>query len=164
MPEPSAQHPGCSFNPDCTAMAVSSYTWPWGEHGTCCAAHEVEIRQRGEALQRTPSITSLAASMPQPITLEERQGWHARLLALEEELGACRERGLGLYQQNQAQATEGARFAARCAELEAQLAGAKKALADAQAANGALRQQAAQATERVQQLQALLPRQEQPKA
>ena len=78
------------------APAIYAYTWAWGETGKCCADHQFELQQKAEQLARTISFVPLDAGIAPAVERDERIGYNAKILTLEEELAASRALGLGV--------------------------------------------------------------------
>jgi len=149
-------NPICTFDPECGKTAIVSYTWPWGESGLACPAHQVVVHQRAEQLKREVHVVSLQPGAERPVTRDERIQTKARILTLEAELEEAKVRGMELYRSNESLQALIKVEQAKRAELEAQLAGANRALEEAQVANGHLLRQAADENSELQQLRALV--------
>lgn len=87
----------CSFE-GCTGEAQFGYVWAWGDSGVCCERHRFILGQQAQRLGRAVTITSLDPGAPKPTTRDERVGYQARILALEEELQDVHARGLTLHE------------------------------------------------------------------
>lgn len=87
----------CSFE-GCTGEALFGYVWAWGDSGVCCERHRFILGQQSQRLGRAVTITSLDPGAPKPVTRDERIGYQARILALEEELQDVHARGLTLHE------------------------------------------------------------------
>jgi hypothetical protein len=83
----------------CTNEPMASFIWPWGDEGLVCSEHRVLLAQREEALKQRCVITPLHAGAPEPITLEERVQFHARILGLQEDNDRLRTGSMDLFRQ-----------------------------------------------------------------
>jgi hypothetical protein len=92
--------------PDCDKDAVWIYTWAWGDTGNCCATHGMLHQQKAKNLKRSVTLAALPAVAAPALTRDERVGFHARILAAEDELQEAKGRTAQLYEQNQVLSSE----------------------------------------------------------
>ncbi len=80
----------------CGDEARFAYVWAWGDSGTCCDRHRFILGQQSRRLNRPVTVSPLDPGAPTPIRQDERISYHARILALQEELAELQARGLTL--------------------------------------------------------------------
>jgi hypothetical protein len=91
---------------DCDKDAVWIYTWAWGDTGHCCAIHGMLHQQKAKNLKRSVTLAALPNIAAPALTRDERVGFHARILAAEDELQEAKGRTAQLYEQNQVLSSE----------------------------------------------------------
>lgn len=110
---------------DCENPAVFSYTWDWGEHGICCAEHQVRLAQLAAQLKRTVQFVALQPGAEPPLERSERVKLKAEVYAVEAELEETKGRNADLYRQAGGLAAQVQSLTVRHAEAQAQLRDAK---------------------------------------
>ena len=106
--------------PGCSAAATHSYTWEWGQTGTCCALHQTTLQQTSANLGRGITFGGLTSAASPPLQREERVRLKAEALVLGEELGEAKARGLEMYRQNTQLTAQVQALSVRNREAEAQ--------------------------------------------
>jgi chromosome segregation ATPase len=104
----------------CSAPATHTYTWEWGQSGTCCALHQTTLQQTSVNLGRSVTFGGLNANATPPLQREERVRLKAESLVLAEELTEAKQRGLELYRQNTQLTAQVQSLTVRGREAEAQ--------------------------------------------
>lgn len=141
----------------CGKPAIYAYTWAWGETGKCCADHQFELQQKAEQLARTISFVPLDAGIAPAVERDERIGYNAKILTLEEELAASRARGLELYTVNTKLAEEGRLLMARNNDLGRRLDASQSHALELEQRNAELLSANGERQEEIDRLRAFLP-------
>jgi septal ring factor EnvC (AmiA/AmiB activator) len=110
----------CSFE-SCEQEAMFSYVWAWGENGVCCERHRFILGQQSQRLARPVTVTPLDPGAPAPLRTDERIGFHARAMALQEELHEVQARSMKLHEGNEDLARQLRTMSAQKAVLESEL-------------------------------------------
>ena len=148
MTEPQVDAPLCDKQ-GCQERAVFSYTWDWGQHGVCCAKHQVELAQTSKQLERGVQFVALSAGAAPPVERAERIALISGKLAAEAELDEAKLRGVELYNQNTQLIAQVQSLTLRAREREAQLTARNAELAEAESN---LRQRDAQLADALDEL------------
>lgn len=143
----------------CSELAAFTYVWPWGEQGACCAGHQFLVNQRAANLGRDcPQFTAVAANAaPVVLSRDERIGFNARILTLEQECADQRNYAGELYTANASLQAEVQRLITRNVHLETTVRSLTSERDQATKERDEARGAAADAAREVAQLKMLIP-------
>ena len=145
---------------ECGENATYTYAWPWPEgQGACCGHHQALIPQRAANLGRdAPQLVAVAASAaPVVLSRDERIGYNAQILTLQEEVNDQKKYAGQLYTANASLTSECARLTARTVNLERSIDAITQEMAAAVRERDEARAAAADASREVANLKLLLP-------
>lgn len=145
---------------ECGENATYTYAWPWPDgQGACCGAHQSTISQRAANLGReAPQLVAVAGTgAPVVLSRDERIGYNAKILTLEEEVNDQKKYAGELYTQNANLSSEVARLTSRTVNLERSIDSVTQEKDAAIRERDEARAAAADASREVANLKLLLP-------
>jgi predicted Rossmann fold nucleotide-binding protein DprA/Smf involved in DNA uptake len=140
----------------CDQEARFSFVWAWGADGVCCERHRFILGQQARSLKRACTIAPLDPGAPKPIGRDERVAFHAKVLALEEELQELQARGLTLTESHQELSRQLRTATAQKRTVEAELEAHRERVAELGQELAKAQQAAARANADVDRLSARL--------
>lgn len=143
--------------PDCSEPATHSYTWEWGQSGTCCPKHQQILQQTAGNLGRSITFGGLSGDATPPLQREERVRLKAEALVVAEELEEAKLRGLDMYRQITQLTQQVQSLTVRHREAEAQKKDAVAARDEMDRRLQALEAENAELTDELGRLRVLLP-------